>query len=207
MPTKRCALCKSEKPTTEFYKAPRNKDGLYSYCKSCSAAKMSVYQKTPKGRKAVKGAVQKKVSQGYYIFGKGAISKLNHRVKGRVIENYLTPETLESWWQQTPDKCHYCNSSIGGFLQLKKAIISYDGDNFEISKFNRFFKAKTHRGIKWMTLDRADNDKGYQIDNLVKACWICNSIKGDFFDADLMRKIAPIIMQRLKDEISLETGK
>ena len=33
---KMCHRCSQDKPTTEFYKAVRNKDGLHSYCKTCT---------------------------------------------------------------------------------------------------------------------------------------------------------------------------
>lgn len=30
-----CRICQLEKPASEFYPAPKNKDGLYNYCKEC----------------------------------------------------------------------------------------------------------------------------------------------------------------------------
>lgn len=36
MVTKKCAKCKEEVPVSEFGKAPRNSDGLQSYCNPCN---------------------------------------------------------------------------------------------------------------------------------------------------------------------------
>jgi hypothetical protein len=45
------------------------------------------------------------------------------------------------------------------------------------------------------------------MDNIVKACWICNSLKGDFFDGDQMKQIAPQVIMKLKEEINKERRK
>lgn len=37
MATKRCRKCKKTKPLSQFYKNPRAKDGVHSYCKKCHA--------------------------------------------------------------------------------------------------------------------------------------------------------------------------
>jgi len=38
-----CAKCKTEKPLEDFHKNRRSKNGLYSYCKPCSNAKVKKY--------------------------------------------------------------------------------------------------------------------------------------------------------------------
>ena len=43
MSTKVCAKCGEEKPTSEYGKHPRNKDGLQSYCKACSNEHTKAY--------------------------------------------------------------------------------------------------------------------------------------------------------------------
>lgn len=39
---KRCRKCKIVKDISLFYKLSRNKDGLYSYCKSCENARLKI---------------------------------------------------------------------------------------------------------------------------------------------------------------------
>ena len=40
-----------------------------------------------------------------------------------------------------------------------------------------------------MTIDRADNDKGYIFNNVVPCCFLCNKIKGSFFNVEEMKRI------------------
>jgi hypothetical protein len=48
-----------------------------------------------------------------------------------------------------------------------------------------------------LTIDRANNERGYDLGNLVKACWICNSVKGHFLTSHEMKTVG----QRIRDEI------
>src|SRR5271157_5408769 len=41
---KTCRNCKIEKEATEFYKYPKNRDGLHSYCKACVAARRDAWK-------------------------------------------------------------------------------------------------------------------------------------------------------------------
>ena len=47
---KRCRICNAVKPAEDFYAAPRNIDGLHSYCKSCSREKSRIRMKDPEKR-------------------------------------------------------------------------------------------------------------------------------------------------------------
>ena len=48
--TKLCKRCNEIKPVTEYSKAPRNKDGLVSYCKPCVSLRAKEYWQTAIGR-------------------------------------------------------------------------------------------------------------------------------------------------------------
>jgi hypothetical protein len=45
-----------------------------------------------------------------------------------------------------------------------------------------------------MTIDRADNVRGYDLGNIVKCCWICNSLKRDFFAPQEMQIIGRSVL-------------
>ena len=202
---KRCARCGKQKPFSEFHKNSRNKDGLHSYCKECNKAKAAQHLKTEKGKTALMRAIAKKADEGYYRYGRGAIPILKQGAKKRGIEFNLTAEELEEWWHNVPDICYYCNTSIEGYIKLRDFVISYQGNNSEISKFKRFYRSPKHQGIKWMTIDRKDNYKGYEIANIVKSCWFCNSLKSDFFSSEDVKNIAPKIIANLIHEIEKES--
>lgn len=202
MDIKICARCTLEKELSEFHANSRSKDGLHSYCKTCNKEKAAAHLKTDKGKIALNRAISKAQDRGYYKYGKGAIPILRQGAQKRGISFELTAESLESWWHGQPDACFYCGISLDEYLKIRDFILSYKGGNFEINKFKRFFRSPKHQNIRWMTIDRINNDKGYEIENLVKSCWICNSLKNDFFDGNCMKLIAADIIAKLKSEIS-----
>jgi hypothetical protein len=190
-----------EKPISEFHKNFRNKDGLHSYCKTCNKEKAAAHLKTDKGKVALRRAIHKAQDRGYYRYGKGAIPILRQAAQKRGLSFPLTAESLEKWWGSQPDVCFYCGINLDEYLEIRDFILSYKGNSFEINKFKRFYHSPKHQKIRWMTIDRIHNDQGYEPENIAKACWICNSLKSDFFDGDQMRLIAPKIISKLKDEI------
>lgn len=74
-----------------------------------------------------------------------------------------------SWWDSIPNICFYCKRDL------------------ETSK--DFFGKKTGR----LTVDRIDNNKGYELTNIAKSCWLCNRIKADIFTKDEMLEIGKVI--------------
>lgn len=205
MNTKVCARCGEEKLISEFHRNANSKDGLHSYCKSCNKEKAAAHLKSDKGKAALKKALSRAADKGYYRYGKGAIPILQQGAKKRGIDFDLTTESLEAWWHNTPDRCFYCGITIEEYLEIRDFIVNYTGDNFEIAKFKRFYRNPKHQVIRWMTIDRRKNDSGYSVSNIVKSCWICNSLKNDFFDDKQMSSISPTIISKLKGEIAKES--
>ena len=111
---------------------------------------------------------------------------------------------LKTWFWEVQNNCHYCNMSLGNFLDIRDEIISYGGENKYINQFKSIFRTRQFKKINHMTIDRKDNTIGYELNNIVKACWICNSIKGQFLEEKHMLAIAPEIISKLKLNIKLE---
>lgn len=200
--TKLCRKCNKSKLFTEFTKNNKCKDGLYAYCKDCARNNRKLYYKTANGKTILKKAFQKIVDSGYYIFGKGAISNLKQTSKKRGMPFDLTVEVLKNWWDSQPNTCYYCGKTIEEYLLLKDYIINYNSNKYGIKKFKRFYRSSKHKNFKRMTIDRLDNSVGYTISNIVKSCWICNSLKNDFFDSADIKLIAPKIILKLEVELS-----
>lgn len=78
MAIKRCIDCSELKPTTEFYKDSRYKDGYGSYCKSCNAQRTykarDKYRKTEKGKEA-----WKKAAKAYNESDKGKLRRQKYK--------------------------------------------------------------------------------------------------------------------------------
>jgi hypothetical protein len=115
------------------------------------------------------------------------------------------PRSLDNWWRQTPDICAYCGSSTIEFIQLRDYVNAYAGSDYEITKFRRVFRSSKHAAIRWLTLDRVDNSRGYELGNLVKCCWFCNSIKGSLLTHSDMLLVGRSIIERLSTRIAAAT--
>jgi hypothetical protein len=195
---KRCTKCGLSKPLDDFPANKLTKDGRGSWCKSCVAA----YYRTDRGKQALTRGLKKLQDAGYFRFGRGAIPILRQGAKARGLTFTLTADSLDTWWQQTPDHCAYCGISTEEFRRLRDAVVAYAGPDHEIRKFKRTFRSPKHAAINWLTLDRVDNSRGYEVDNLVKCCWFCNTIKGSLLTHVDMFAIAKGIIQRLQARIA-----
>jgi hypothetical protein len=202
---KLCRKCNQTKPLDGgFHKNRAAADGLQAYCKQCMNLGTSAYQKTEKGSVGLRRARKKQDDSGYHRFGKGGVATLRASAKNRNIAFDLTADSLETWWHATPDTCDYCGISIADYFAVRDAVLAYEGTDGEITKYRRFFRTRTQRGIRWMTIDRVNNSEGYTLSNMVKACWICNSLKSNFFTADDMKAICPGLMARLRARLEQE---
>ena len=195
---KRCSRCQVETPLEDFPTNKATKDGRGSWCKACVVA----YQRTAGGKQALARAVKRQQEAGYYRFGKGAIAILRQGAEARGLPFTLSAESLERWWHQTPDRCSYCSITTEEFRRLRDCVIEYEGPDYEIQKFKRIFRSPKHRAINWLTLDRVDNSRGYELDNLTKCCWFCNSIKGSLLSQVDMLAIAKGLVQRLRGRVA-----
>ena len=195
---KQCARCGKMKDISEFSKNSRNADKLHSYCKECNAEKAKEYNKTDKGKNNVIKAQKKQVESGYFRYGKGAISNMSISAQKRGIQFNLNEEDLKKWWMQKEDNCYYCGISIDEYRIIRDFIQSYEGDDWNINRFKRFFKLENQAKINDMTIDRVDNSRGYEIDNIVKSCWFRNSMKSDFYTREEMLIIGKAILSSLR---------
>jgi hypothetical protein len=204
MKTRKCSKCRKTKPTSEFYKDRRGRDGLRAACKACRKKAKAAYRKSAAGRRTRKARRKKLAESGYRRYGKGALATLRRSASRRGLLFDLTAEQLTQWWKNTPDNCAYCGQSIQEFVALRKTIIAYRGDNWGIARFKKFFRNKQYVTMRWLTIDRTNNSKGYTVKNLAKACWICNSLKHDFFSPRDMKRISPGLIKQLRQELAKE---
>ena len=89
-------------------------------------------------------------------------TRLKHKAK-------CTRKEFIDWFNSQPQECHYC--------KIKKEDMPKQND----SQLKRFHKT--------LSIDRKDNNRGYELGNMVLACIRCNFIKGDFFTYKEMLEI------------------
>jgi hypothetical protein len=82
----------------------------------------------------------------------------------------LDRDVFVAWWNATPDVCTYCRLTLAE-VQAK-------------------FANRPKRYRQQMSVDRVDPSRGYEQDNIVKACYACNIEKGDKYEKCRRRKSA-----------------
>ena len=110
----------------------------------------------------------------YYQSIDGIYTHLRSGAKARKIEFSITQEEFITWYNNQEKKCYYCGI-----------------DENKLNKYRLFAMHYTR-----LTIDRKNNNKGYNLNNIVLACGRCNSIKSDFFTEQEMLKIGKIAKQK-----------
>ena len=96
--------------------------------------------------------------------------------KKRKVEFAMTRTTFEKWWNETLANCEYCG------IPEKYIPLAFPG-------------APKH--LLNLSVDRRDNQYGYGVGNLVKACCFCNAAKGAVFTFEEAKKIGSVIQEIL----------
>lgn len=103
--------------------------------------------------------------------GSANIRTRYYNIKRRCINrgwNYPSPKEFLRWWNSQIKICYYCGIPEEIWEQ------KYNGYQNKYS----------------LSIDRKDNNKGYELSNVVLACGVCNVTKNNFFTAFEMKEIA-----------------
>lgn len=138
-------------------------------------------------------------------YGKRGYQRLRTNARNRGIPFTINNVTeLVDWWTKTPDLCHWCRTTNKNFNRIKGGIVSCKSDNPLIQKLKKWLR---NYHSKYLTFDRVDSEGAYSIDNLVKACPICNNVKGFLIEEDDMQKLGPKIIIRIMKVLKEECKK
>jgi 5-methylcytosine-specific restriction endonuclease McrA len=174
MKTKICSKCKSEKSLTEFYKDENNL--YYSCCKNCKKEIGKIYWKAHKKEIQRRSndyyKEHKKEIRKYRVTAIGIFQKIKSKAKIRDRKFSIGKENFIKWYDNQEKKCYYCNRTL---LEIKHDT------------------REKKQGKGRLSIDRKNNNKGYELDNIVLACYRCNTIKGDYFTEQEMLEIGKII--------------
>jgi len=87
----------------------------------------------------------------------------------------LKAELRNQLYNRDGKTCHYCGIKESDFRPI----------------WGEFYGGKKRGGI--LEVDRKDNTKGYEIDNCVLACAVCNMAKSDKFTYEEFRRVGDVI--------------
>ncbi len=175
-----CSKCKKEKKEKEFYKDKRNKtDGLRCWCKSCSLKDNSSREEKYIGkRKEYRENNKDKISQSrriYYVNHREHILKTN--------ANYRT-------------SLHYKFISYKRSADSRNIKWELTKDDFEeLWNVNCYY---CNNDIPTIGIDRVSLDDGYNKNNIVPCCSLCNTIKWDLSYDEFISQIEKIYKKLIK---------
>ena len=184
MNLKICNKCGIEKQEGDFNKG-------WNSCKVCRSKMNKEYNDIRLAQARAAAAKKKLEHDGLWKIWDVIRSHAPRRKNKRDFQ--ITADEFKHFWNTTEDRCYYCGMTTATFMEIRDGIKAYTGDNKIINKYKRFPLSRIGR----LTVDRMDNNRGYEIGNLCKACYICNSIKGNMLTADEMKLFAEDIMIEL----------
>lgn len=174
-----CSKCKEEKTVEEFTKHKTTKDGLNVWCKKCIRISSKDYYSINK--KKILKKMKNKYKQNsikilfrektYRSTTKGIYACIKHSASKRRQVFSLSQEDFKKWYEKQLKICAYCK-------RTEKDVIK-DRNN----QYNR------------LTIDRKNNSKGYELNNLTLCCHKCNLIKGENFSYNQMIRIGKILQE------------
>lgn len=150
---KTCTNCSVDKEEKDFSSCKSTVDKLQSWCRKCNT------------EAGLKWAEANRVKRNIYsrdLLRKERLKNPMYNAYATLLSNaakrnvsvVMSKETFSAWLAKQELSCHYCS------LTLKESL---DTRNFRL------------------TIDRKNNSVGYVIENIVLACFACNTGKGSLF--------------------------
>tara|TARA_R110000823_G_C15660969_1_gene472054 strand:+ start:40 stop:618 length:579 start_codon:yes stop_codon:yes gene_type:complete len=164
---KTCGQCKEDKPVSEFYDHPANKDGLQSMCKICHKINSAEWKKNNKKRNDDKSHFYKNSERGFI---KNTIATVFKNKRGKIVK-ITKPEIYEELLLHVERKklefpetdgrlCDYCDKP---WTYIRRHA-NVDKKEYVKNPYN-------------FSIDRLDNDVTYQKGNIIFCHSRCNDIK------------------------------
>ena len=169
MSTKECGKCHKIRNISYFYTDKYTKDGYRCCCTVCSKK----YDSTPKSVLSKKNYQEsmrgKEMKDKYHYSPEGIYAVIKSSARRRNLSCNINREEFILWYNNQEKLCHYCNKTEKDALN------------------------DMNRKMKRLSIDRKDNSIGYQLDNIVLACYKCNMIKSNDISYEKMLNIGGIL--------------
>jgi len=176
-----CPDCQQMKSLDSFYNNKRKPDGKDWRCKDChKRARRESYQ-----RNRLNNILSARIWQAKNPERVREIKRRHYR-RHPEVEIYsrlkykqrynggelMSRQEFYDWYRKQPQVCHYCD--------IPRDYVW----------INNTQRGLMHLRLDSFSIDRKDNGRGYTLDNVVLACFLCNALKSHYFSEDEMRDIA-----------------
>ena len=205
-----CSTCKRELPLNMFTSDKTTKTGLSSLCKDCQKEQRKKREnkinewfennqervKEKQHEYSITHAEEKKAynqaNKEYFKQKRKEHDELyKDEMKERRQKHRHTLNARFSKYKIDAEKRNLSfNISVEDFDRITKQPCYYCGDLPE-DKF----------GNKFTGVDRIDSNIGYEIDNVVPCCPICNRMKLDYDLCDWINKLLKIVSNLMKEDV------
>ena len=180
----KCRTCNELKSYEEFIDQHKGARKSKVECWECYTTRTKAKKRKSYQRRKKEGTLpvadRSKIKMHSHLWAK--ISGKKHQKNSeRSSEVNLTAEEFRDWFKKNYDECCY-----------------YCGVNLDQYRSSAFLK-KIRPHIKNFGIDRKDTTKGYDVNNIVVACNLCNSVKGSFFNDEEFKEIGKKYIRKLYD--------
>lgn len=209
-----CFGCNTEKELSEFHRHRGHKDGKSSTCKLCASKKMTLYART-EGAKAVRAKYFAEYKDREESRQK--LQDYHREYQRNMPEEQRRQRTLTNKrsLRANPRSRLYVMLYAAAKRRPTENIATID-DLMEMFEAQKGLCAVSDVQMTWsvgsvgkkvptsISLDRINNDKGYEIENLRLVCWQVNVFKNCWSDTEMFTMAKAIVanMERNSPEPS-----
>lgn len=211
---KRCTKCGEVKEVDAFGRHRATADGFQYWCKKCQRVSNVAYRSGAAGREH-QSAAQRKFARSehgreanrqhrrnYRKTARGRFQRLKASARRRGLPVGVGADWFARWWNSEPNVCAYCGGGLEESRRLIELLSEYGGRNRMLVLLKNAVLREPGVLNHNLTVDRVDGQRGYEDGNLVKACWLCNKVKGYVLTGDEMRIVGPRLRRDLKAGLS-----
>lgn len=192
MSVKTCSKCGETKPLDGYYRNKPSPQGRRPDCKACVEAQHKIYLARPEVRAR---------ARAYH-------KKYNANLSPGQRKRYAAKSA--DWCKKTPRQLFALTLNGARQRRLSPDMITLD-ELMDLWKQQDGLCAVTRLKMTWrqgrimptsISLDRIDNNRGYQKDNVRLICWQINAFKGRMTDDD-MYSMALAIVSNMRPKLRL----
>jgi len=201
----KCKLCLIDKQVDEFYLVNKTKNYRDNTCKKCRKQNAKSYKEKHKEEYCAYYKQYRQKNKSKKIENDKEYYKDNsNKIKTRVSKyKELHNEEIKTWYA----KYRYTSN---GRYSIAKAQAKRKGKLFNLTKeeyaleINKpCYYCNNILGVQTKTsigLDRLDNNRGYEKDNVVSCCNVCNTIKNQYLtDKETLAAVKLISLIRISN--------